>query len=760
MKRHILSLLLVVAAVGVSWGGSITHSTGVTASQFGYTTVGDSCVVLSMGDAELSYEPLQPQLPVFYYTFVVPTNCKVTNVTYRASITRNYTLPYPVQCAPEAIPTGDVSSAAIGDLIPTEPFNPYTPFKIVSDGYFDGDIHLVTVAFSPVKYTKGDTTLSLSPYSSFTLNYTEGTTADNVAVLHPRGRDTDKRRQLINSMVVNPASTPSYIPVSPSYLPPTQQEQTAGLGYNYLVITTRELYATAQKLIDWKRSKGLNAGAVCIEDILSQTWEDNQSKFTEIDDAAGKLRVYLRNAYAMGLEYAFLVSERGEIPYRNYFVNGGTPTDFYYCELNSEWSLFTFITDINTYSYTEKDADIAIGRLFTSDTEELSSYIDRLITYERNPGNGSPDYVMRGFFIQSDEMQRDRHANFIADSISDCFSDITIWEESPGYNADTISPISPKGKDVINELQNNPCGYFSPFAHGWQSTTNTYAGGLAGKYNGVEDRCIWTIRSVENDTITSYWYMFPENGCMEQGAGVDLLQLPHNPFIVYSIACTTMPYDTIATDFHPVTLGVAFTAKSESAVAYLGNTRSGSIINNNPNWGSTKLQRLFNNEILAGNIHIGKAENLSKKEHKDPYLIVAHNILGCPEIPMWTAVPQKIKGDFLPSDSVSIISLSGEIMQASAAEVTDDIVNSTISLIRKNYYPYYFTTRLKNYVFTGKHTLFGSDFIIGCESNDSASDFIVEQDSELHIEATGNVTLKPGTTIKSGGTLTIKHVKQ
>lgn len=778
MKRYIITAL---CAFVVCWAwGQLTYTTRVAPiTQLSYNVIGDSCVELNFPNAEKSDVPEQPEVPIFYYTFILPTNCKVTSVEALGSTTLTHTFPLPLKCTPPAMTTN-------GDIVYSQ--NNDTPqyltdlLYVVSDSYFDGDIHLVTIAYSPIMYTKGSRTLFFVRVPQFVVRYQNGT-PDGITPVTPRNRNYAERVAMIEQMVDNPQNVAAWIPETPTVSTDSvllgSSTHLPGMGYEYLVITTRDLYNTTQKLIDWKRSKGIHAGVVCYEDIRDMDITDTQTRYEEINDAAGHLRKYLRNAHANGLQYVFLVGERGEIPYRKYYYsycssNAGcdttaVPTDFYYSELNSKWISKVDDQFNDTYDYDADDyaSEIALGRLFVSNNEEWMGYINRLITYERNPGYGNPEYLGKYFTIQSDQMQQTNSGQKAAEILDSYFSNIQTWEEEPSYDDTTLSQIYPKGKDVIDELQNNPCGYFATYAHGGQMSTATFTGGINSK--GYHT---WAIRSVENDTITDAWSLLTNNGgtSLEPGAGIDRLNIPQNPFIVYSMSCTTMPYDTVLNyvkspdtrSYNPITVGVAFTAKSNSAIAYLGNTRVGWI---GP---SDNLHRAFNKEILNGIYNLGLLENISKVKNisKQQYLSVAHNLLGCPEIPMWTAIPQKIT-NVADTDTVSVTPLFDNstpqtMLYGDVASNTIYNQNHSIVKIKRNYYPFYLPIKLQNLTLQSKHTIFGGDVAIGSnvKTDVAQGDFVIDSQGSLAIETTGNVILSSGTTIKSGGMLIIKPIKQ
>jgi hypothetical protein len=197
-------------------------------------------------------------------------------------------------------------------------------------------------------------------------------------------------------------------------------------------------------------------------------------------------------------------------------------------------------------------------------------------------------------------------------------------------------------------------------------------------------------------------------------------------------------------------------------VAYLGNTRVGWI------GSSPLLHQKFNKILFDGITNIGFAENISKTNNDSDkeYLAIAHNILGCPEIPMWTAIPQKTT-EVASNDMVYVTPLFSNAAPQlmTYGEVQSNSLynqNHSIAKIRQNFYPFFLRIELQNIILQSKHTVFGADIEIGrsVKPNATQGDFVIDNNGELNIETTGTVTLKQGTVIKPGGELSIKHIKQ
>ena len=69
--------------------------------------------------------------------------------------------------------------------------------------------------------------------------------------------------------------------------------------YEYCIITRDSLISSFERIIAWKRTKGIDAGAVSIESILSNSYCSGDT-VSGINDDAGKVRQYLQYAHLSG----------------------------------------------------------------------------------------------------------------------------------------------------------------------------------------------------------------------------------------------------------------------------------------------------------------------------------------------------------------------------------------------------------------------------------------------------------------------------
>ena len=88
--------------------------------------------------------------------------------------------------------------------------------------------------------------------------------------------------------------------------------------------------------------------------------------------------------------------------------------------------------------------------MLCTNRQEIANYTEKLIRYERNPGNGDYGYLQKAFYCQSDEMQENENAKTIKSAWGDIFSYSKTMQEDPGpYDSITVAPT---GKQVIREV--------------------------------------------------------------------------------------------------------------------------------------------------------------------------------------------------------------------------------------------------------------------------------------------------------------------
>lgn len=154
---------------------------------------------------------------------------------------------------------------------------------------------------------------------------------------------------------------------------------------DYLIVTVDSLKPALKDLLVWRRSLGLRAEIVTVEDICDQI-PGNM-------DLPLRIKTYIRDCFRdKGLEYVTLVGNVDQVPTK-YFTLAITvrsvhtktiPSDVYYSALDGEliWETGNkgfFGEDI--FNYVDYFPDIVLSRIPASNSEEISEFTKKIIRY-------------------------------------------------------------------------------------------------------------------------------------------------------------------------------------------------------------------------------------------------------------------------------------------------------------------------------------------------------------------------------------------
>ncbi len=681
-KNIRLALTLAAALAGIpaaqagteqavrTYDTSALRSEGVTAEGVQYTR-------LSWEGLEMTAAPGEPELPVEYVRFLVPvytTNftATVSGVTHGSALQTMYRI-YPGQEPVTTNHEGPVPFTA-----PLE--SAYTLMmpvraEVVSDGFVDGCNHIVTVAVYPTTYSPTNGTVMPASRLTVTLNYDDCTAADlKDTPIFPPHRS---RHINVGDMVVNAQRMSSR-----QYAPAAAPLDT--MSDRYYIITPRSLAASFRDLAAWKRQKGYDVVIKTIEDIYADSRYAIGGTFTvggreeSIVDSAASLRAYLAGQFQeYGSYFCLLAGDyRTPMPIRkvysnkrrnaetfeyksNYNGENFTPTDNYFSDFTSDWTLESYIEcDYKTTHYysREYNPDIVIGRLLCSKPEEVKNYFYKLKIYESYPGRGNDGYLSKALYFEDGNLERGSTlgaADIVMEKFNP-FESTVVLKDSCSYGGESLPH---KGNDVINNMRR--VGFSSLHGHGSPATIECcYSNGQfivpLDWYNNAETALDdWSDRN------------------RVAGRGFDNLNNKDFPSIAYSTACITTPFDKYECGIKvydsnnkladhlngghvfdiPYNFGSSFTVAGDfGGPAYLGNTRSVFAIM------SSYLEAKWGNLIL-NNLKIGIAEVQSKFLEGSSYLGVTHHLIGEPEFEMWINKPGRMETDVESTDySVQITS--------------------------------------------------------------------------------------------------------
>ncbi len=650
MKSLIIKILFILLFSSVNYFAQISYSFHVLRNDINLENIiaedGNPYVKLKVVNFSNIVDIGKPNLPVKFVNLIIPAQKDVSDISVNIGEREDISLTYKIFPTQYPTPTGLIDS--VYHFVKPDPIIYNTPgpwpnkiVEVVSDGYYDGNNHIVTLKIIPFQYyplkNKVELITGINVHLSFSNN--------NKIIDLPKWRSVKTQKIIDNALkaIVENKSNISLYQIRPKvssiYGNDSQQlkKPTPVEFHEYIIITTTALKPYFDDFVAWKKRKGIDIGVVTTSSIFANYTGDYVSN---LFDDAGKIRQYLRDLRELGGVWVLFAGDYSVLPIR--YGSGGNntwtvyapddykiPADNYFADWNGDWNV-----DNDTY-YGEPTDDnpdywpeFYVGRLLCTNGTEISNWVQKQLKYEKNPGNGDNSYLCRSFMMESDQMQQGNQAENISSNLT-MFTH-TIWRELPSYDAP--NPTFPMGYDVINEMNNNKYGLYSWFGHGTPTAVTASS-------NGIN---------------TSPWNSVVPSNASGTDGGLDDLTDYNYPGVVYSISCDNAPFD----DYDPhnwgwgigYNLAEAYTVQSTAGgIAFLGNSRYGWV------WGSYNLYHKFTEQINAGNTNLGIAELLSKANYQNHYLEYSHNLIGDPEVQMWTAIPSNF-------NSVSITDLGNKVI--------------------------------------------------------------------------------------------------
>ncbi len=468
--------------------------------------------------------------------------------------------------------------------------------ELMGAGYMGG-FQIAEILIYPLEYLPREKELFLYTKIELTLHYAD----DQPRSLPFTQRSPSTQKlfdKLMDKTVVNPKENTVKSTLKGTSLLPSAD-------YEYVIITQNAYVTYFHPLADWKTKKGLPATIVTTEWISS-----NYTGF----DFQDKVRKFITDAYQnWGTVWVLLGGDTFIIPARRAYamdcaagihpMEDSIACDLYYADLDGNWDLdgdgvFGEVEDsVDLYP------DVFVGRASVNTQSRVSTFVNKVLTYEKNP---SPDYPLKMLFcaeILWNDPYTDQGENkdFIDDQwVPDRFDPLTKLYESLGN--ESVSSV----KAAINEGQN----IINHDGHCW-----------------INAMCVGS-------------------GCLSLSDMDGLTNSPKNS-ILYSIGCwpAAFDYDCMAEHFvyNPNGGGVAF----------IGNSRYGWGSPGNPLYGYSNLvdqqffRALFEDDIY----HLGtasadaKAFYVHRSRQKNVFRIHQYevNLLGDPEMPVWTDAPKTLE---------------------------------------------------------------------------------------------------------------------
>ncbi|RKY83368.1 hypothetical protein DRQ09_10165, partial [candidate division KSB1 bacterium] len=403
----------------------------------------------------------------------------------------------------------------------------------------------------------------------------------------------------------------------------------------YIIITDSELSSIFQKLANWKTRKGIKAK------IFTTDWIGSNFDGTDLQE---KVRNFIKFAYIeLGTEWVLLGGDTNIIPDRKAYAmdcelgrpgDNDIPCDLYYADLDGNWDennnkIYGEITD-NIDLYPE----VFIGRASVENPEEAENFIKKVLTYEISPPT---DYQTKALFLAEILWRTPLTDGGIGKNLIEnnffpaIFLPVKKLYESLG-NENTYS--------VLYEM-NRGYHFINHDGHAWYSVISVGEGSL-------HRADFYTLRNAPKYSI------------------------------LYSIGCWPGAFDRNC-------MGEQFIcAPSGGGVAFIGNSRYGWGSPGNPAFGySNRFDQQFYRYLFKENIfHIGETlaavkahfADRSRTENVYRWHQFQLNLLGDPEMPVWTSNPGIMQVNFPPKIPTQKLTLPVYVLNHNGKDINDALV--------------------------------------------------------------------------------------
>jgi len=452
----------------------------------------------------------QPMLPVKYQHFIIPYGMKIDSITFAVADTlhenlNNFLFPaqYPVaSCVGCPKPPFCNIDSAIYFASTSYPIGNVTP---AGQGYWH-TANIVTVAVYPYQYLPVSNKIIFSGTINFTIWFS--LPAGSSSFPHSKKMRKSKYENFVSSLnhlvsnsinigqYLNGIEVADFLPISVD--PPNNE---------YIVIAPKEFAITEamEIFVDWKKKRGIDIKVITIEEVYAYT-EANSIRVDDIGNNstnapnsyniagnAAKLRKYLTRVDSLGgAQWILLIGDNSKLPIQNYsakldqqlFGLRDVITDKYFADFTSDYNVdgdtklgeFRYIYSGWQGDNVDVFPEAYLGRIPCSSTSEFQIWVNKLLNYETDPGNGSTDYLKRFVLTMADEFQADlQNSTPLINNLS-IFPSPTFFKESPDW--DDPEPKEPEGNAIISALNTAPSGWWTWSNHGEREYFSTMTQGI------------------------------------------------------------------------------------------------------------------------------------------------------------------------------------------------------------------------------------------------------------------------------------------
>ncbi len=265
---------------------------------------------------------------------------------------------------------------------------------------------LVSITVFPAHYIYSSKKVVLYSKFVFDINYKTKPAKSNPN--RRRGRADSPTKRLASEIISNydQSSSTDEIKAEPAAatsgknVPETSD--LSGTDIKYVIITTESLRDSLEPLKDWKNQKGIHAEIYTVEGIYANSsGGDNPEKIRNF-------LISLENNY--NIDWVLIGGDHSDVPARMAYSNDTyagdgdyVPTDYYYSDLLGSYSPYDWDYDNDSKYGDDEDnidwlPDAYVGRLPSSSNHTMQNMVSNIINYEKTPpqGNWSNKIILAG----------------------------------------------------------------------------------------------------------------------------------------------------------------------------------------------------------------------------------------------------------------------------------------------------------------------------------------------------------------------------
>ncbi|MFX0116938.1 MAG: C25 family cysteine peptidase [Candidatus Hodarchaeota archaeon] len=446
---------------------------------------------------------------------------------------------------------------------------------------------------------------------------------------------------------------------------------------DYLIITSDIFVDDVQPLAIWKLQRGLIPAIKTVEEI-SITYDG--------EDLPERIRNCIQQFHEeKNTQWVVLAGGHSFIPTRSVKVGGyRVSCDHYYANLDGNWELNTD-GSVSIINYFNWYAEVYVGRLPADNNLQMRELVERLINYEKNPPVGpwmthalfagafarfNTDSNHNDIFDEDDypEFDANRNHNWLKATVFPSDWTSALLGETEGVKTTDYHVDKPLNETNIIEEINNGVGAGMFDSHG--STTGMY-------------RMIF-MHDNDSDSLFDFGTDLSSSApLIATSASIN----SEGKFGLYFLcACSTGTFalsGDCLSEYILRTAGIGCIASSGSAYY-----DSGWYNGDHGGWFTQGLSSRFWEQFFKEGINQpGKAFSKAKIDSVEDFLrlggkeesinktLIQYNLMGDPEVPVWTTIPSQLEYTLLNEASDATLRISSKGQASKQAMVT--LANST-----------------------------------------------------------------------------------